>query len=167
MRALGQWICLESLVRAEPILACQHLLKFISLIGNLAERRARYEQKKQRLVLPGHLSPALTHQQKTIGYLHTAINEAAGGHAREAFTYLFNAFTTLDLPQFRGAFIGALLGDPGPLHKGSGVPDEQLWGSESASTPVWSIVELELQTVNRLRTGNPPKFNSRPAVVES
>jgi hypothetical protein len=145
MKALGQWIALEKLVTEGGKLACQHILKYVSLIGNLADRRYRHEKMSQRLILPGHLDTAEQHKKTTYGHLNTAIREAGRGNARNAFVYFFNAFTTLDLPQFRGHVIEALFGNPAPLHKGTGVQDDRLWALDAVPRNPWKIVEREQQ----------------------
>jgi len=143
MKALAHWIALEALVVGAPKLACQHVLKFVSLVGQLADRRYRYGKMQQRLIVPAHLDQVELQKRATYEHLNVAIRHAGLGQARTAFTYFFNAFTTLDLPQFRESLVEAMFGNPAPLHRGSRVSDAALWGPENVKANDWKIVECE------------------------
>lgn len=147
MQELGLAIALEALVRGAKSLACQHVLKFVGLIGTFADRRYHFEKRQIKLYLPSQLDVAEQHRRATYEHLNRAIKCAGRADARAAFTFFFNAFTTLDLPEYRTALVQAMFGNPAPLHRGSRVPEQELWNeTKLQGQKKWRLIDPEVLT---------------------
>lgn len=144
MNDLFQLIALEGLSHA-GLLGCEHLLKFASLLGILADRRYRFE-KESRLILMLGRTAADEDRQRTHEYLNQVLQSARKGRTRESLGLFFNAFHSLNLPQLRTALIQAMFDNPAPLHRGSRVDEKLLWGPGVEHAKTWRRIDVEVQT---------------------